>query len=121
MPDARYPGAELLCAAAAHRVPAANGQDLSPLEPAHLHLHEHLGKSAYKLFCIRFVILSDDSALSALYRLSYLSLRYVICIEIKSGLKIAQPSLITQQRQGGGEREAIFGPYFLDTKETSKV
>ena len=42
MRDARYPGAELLCAAAAHRVPAADGQDLSPLEPAHLHLHEHI-------------------------------------------------------------------------------
>ena len=44
MRDARYPGAGLLCAAAAHRVPAADGQDLSPLEPAHLPLHEHLSK-----------------------------------------------------------------------------
>ena len=42
-PDARNPGAELLCAAGAHRVPAADGQDLGPLEPFNLHLHEHLG------------------------------------------------------------------------------
>ena len=45
MPDARYPGAELLCAAAAHRVPAADGQVLGSLEPAHLPLHEHLRNS----------------------------------------------------------------------------
>ena len=44
--DARNPGAGLLRAAAAHRVPAADGQDLGTLEPAHLCLHEHLSKSA---------------------------------------------------------------------------
>ena len=44
-PYARNAGAGLLSAAAAHRVPTADGQDLGPLEPAHLLLHEHLSKS----------------------------------------------------------------------------
>ena len=43
-PDVRDPGAQLLCPAAGHRVPPADGQDLRPLEPAHLHLHEHLSE-----------------------------------------------------------------------------
>ena len=54
--DARNAGAWQLCAAAAHRVPAADGQDLGPLEPAHLRLHEHLSKYKSSKVLLQFIL-----------------------------------------------------------------